>query len=46
MLLNAPKCQGRVFIVSELLRENQQRGGGEGCSFQQVLPQNLSWFLS
>ena len=27
MLLNATKCQGCSFYVSELLRENQQGGG-------------------
>ena len=34
MLLNAVKCQGYSFTVSELLRENQQgeRGGGGGVT--------------
>ena len=29
-LLNATKWQGHSFIVSELLRENQQEGEGRG----------------
>ena len=28
ILLNAAKCQGTAFTFSELLRENQQEGGG------------------
>ena len=35
MLLKAAKCQGViVFTVSELLRENQQDGGGGGVKLE------------